>query len=547
MARLRHLHQAHEAAAGTGIPVDEVIEQSRCAPPASEGPEPPSESRIGRRTFLAAGAAVSTAAISATALPNEAAAASPAVTDASRRAGGSGPRVAIVGAGLAGLSCASSLWHRPHPIASTVYEANPGRVGGRCWSLRDYFDDGLIGEHGGAFINSDQHQIRRLAASLGLQEEVVHGGDLLTGEEVYYFDDGYYTLSEANADWASVGFPTFKRALHQSRHPDGLAALDAMSVPEWLDSTDIGTGSRLGRLMLANTVSENGGDPSDQSALDLIVLCAYNPRSSIVPLPGDDEKYHIIGGNDQIVSGLVSRLPVGTVQGGHELVAVRRRGREVVLTFDVAGTVTEESADLVVMALPFNVLRNVDLTRSGMSRTKRRVIDTMGMGTNAKVHVEVTRKTWPPLGFSGVAYDDMSSFDCAWDDSVPLGPDGAPAILLFFPGAEVGRTGLTGAAHGPAPAADVDWFLSDIEPIFPGTTAAYAGKAWEDHWALDPWVGGAYSYFRVGQAATYGTLTKAPDGPYHFAGEHTCTGNIGFLDGAVASGERAAREIVALA
>ncbi len=454
--------------------------------------------------------------------------------------------MAIVGAGLAGLSCAYSLWHRSSPIASTVYEANPDRVGGRCWSLRNFFDNGLIGEHGGAFINSDQHAIRLLAASLGLKEQIVHGGDLPTGEEVYFFDGAYYTLAEANADWASVGFPTFRRALRQSRTPDGKAALDALSVPEWLDSTEIGTGSRLGKLMMANTVSENGGDPSDQSALDLIVLSAFNPRDSIVPLPGDDEKYHIIGGNDQIVSGMVSRLPAGTVQQGHQLVAVGRRGRAVVLTFDVGGSTVEVVADLVVMALPFSVLRHVDLSHSKLTATKRDVIESFGMGTNAKVHVEVTRKTWPPLGFSGATYTDFTSFDVAWDDSVPLGPDGAPAILLFFPGADVGRTGLTGAAHGPAPAADVDWFLGDIEPIYPGTTAAYSGKAWEDHWALDPYVMGAYSYYRVGQAADFGRLARDVDGPFHVAGEHTAVANIGVLDGGVVTGQRAAGEIAAL-
>ena len=72
----------------------------------------------------------------------------------------------------------------------------------------------------------------------------------------------------------------------------GTARLDRMSVPEWLDSTEIGSGSRFGKLMMADTVTENGGDPDDQSALDLIVLLTGNPRSSLSPLPGDDERFH---------------------------------------------------------------------------------------------------------------------------------------------------------------------------------------------------------------------------------------------------------------
>jgi uncharacterized protein with NAD-binding domain and iron-sulfur cluster len=81
---------------------------------------------------------------------------------------GSAARIAIVGGGLAGLRCAHELWngYPSGPIAATVYEANPERAGGRCWTLRDFFADGLITEHGGAFIDSNHRAVRRLAANL---------------------------------------------------------------------------------------------------------------------------------------------------------------------------------------------------------------------------------------------------------------------------------------------------------------------------------------------------------------------------------------------
>jgi monoamine oxidase len=108
-----------------------------------------------------------------------------------------------------------------------------------------------------------------------------------------------------------------------------------------------------------------------------------------------------------------------------------------------------------------------------------------------------------------------------------------------------GRSGLTGDAHGAAPAADIAWFLRQIEPVYPGTTSAYTGRAYEDHWALDPGVMGAYSYYRVGQASTYGPLAAATEGRIHFAGEHTSLTDQGFLEDAVATGERAARQVLA--
>jgi monoamine oxidase len=536
VARARELFAAHAESERTGVPADELL-QARAA----ARPDAAREGLHTRRELLAAGACAAAGA---------ALAGRPAQALARALGRRSQPRIAIVGGGLAGLSCAHMLWTRhPHrPIAATVYEANPERAGGRCWTLRDHFSNGLISEHGGSFLNRDQHAVRGLVRRLGLQEEVVGGGDLPTGEEAYWIDGALYTYREANADWGSFGYRAFKAAARELLTPAGEQRLDALSVPEWLASTDIGASSRFGRLMLANAVTENGGDPADMSALDLIELTAGNPRSSLSPIPGDDETFHVIGGNDQIVERVISQLAPGAMQHGFELQALRANADgTATLSFQAAGAAKEVTADIVVLALPFSTLRDVDLSRSGLSAAKQRVVRTLGMGSNAKIHVELARKTWPGLGYSGAAYGDWDGFCCAWDDSVPLGPDASPALFLGFPGGHRGASGLTGAAHGTAPAADVDWFLGVIEPLYPGTTAAYTGRAYEDHWALDPWVKGAYSYYRVGQASTYNRIAAAGEGPYLFAGEHTSLANQGFLDGAVETGERAALRLLARA
>ena len=269
---------------------------------------------------------------------------------------------------------------------------------------------------------------------------MVNGGDLLRGDEVFFIDGRVYTYAEANADWHDTGFPAFRKAAHEMNTAAGTARLDRMSVPEWLDSTDIGAGSRLGKLLLADTVTENGGDPDDQSALDLIVLLTGNPRSSLYPLPGDDERYTIVGGNDQLVSRMIEALPEDAVRHDHALVAIRAHGDHTIgLVFDVAGKSVEKTADVVVLALPFSTLRHVDLERSGMSSTKRHVIGTMGMGTNAKIHLELSHKTWPALGYSGAIYEEWQHLACGWDDTVQLGPAASPALYLAFPGGRVGR------------------------------------------------------------------------------------------------------------
>ena len=88
-----------------------------------------------------------------------------------------------------------------------------------------------------------------------------------------------------------------------------------------------------------------------------------------------------------------------------------------------------------MLALPFSTLRQVSLSRSGLSPTKKHVINTMGMGSNAKVHLQLTHKTWPALGCSGAIYGDWNRLACAWDDCVQLGPAAAPPSSSPFPAA----------------------------------------------------------------------------------------------------------------
>ena len=513
------------------VPVDEVVGEAKAR---SAGRE------MTRRDFLVKGAVAG----SVLAVGSQ-------LVRPTRSEAAVGPRIAIVGAGLAGIRTADRIW-RGHggPLASTVYEAATSHIGGRCWSLRSYFSDGLIAEHGGAFINSDQWAIRKLVTGLGLQLEVVGGGDLPEGEEIYWFADAPYTVADATSDWLEVGRKVFRAAAHAAPYPqlyhrftrEGFR-LDHLSIPEWLDQVGIGTSSKFGRLLMADSVSEYGGDPQDQSSLNLISLLGLGRDLELVDY---DENYHVVGGNDQIVSRMVGRLPAGTVRQGHVLVALAERpGGDYRLTFDVDGKHKDVIADHVVLALPFSTLRDVDLSRANFSARKMHAIRTMGMGQNAKIHVEVARKTWPPLGYSGSSYTDWTGYCVAWDDSVQRGPHGAPAILLGYPGGRTGKDTLTGAAHGPAPDRDVRWFLDQIEPIFPGTKAVYTGRAYEDHWSEDPWHKGAYSYYRVGQYTSIAGIERVQQGHVYFAGEHTDFEQQGFLDGAVQSGNRAADEILA--
>jgi monoamine oxidase len=218
---MRELFAVHSEAERLGISVDDVHERRA--------------ERMTRGTFIRRAAVAGAGAATAGAWAPRAGTA--ATT----------PRIVIVGAGLAGLRAAHKLANGAHPLPAMVYEADTTHVGGRCWSLRGYFDKGLVAEHGGAFINHDQQAMRGLASSLGLELEVVNGGDLPKLDEIYWFDGKPYTYAEANADWGAIGFPAFRAALKQAPFPQlynsftaGGRQLDNTTIPDWLDQVGSG-------------------------------------------------------------------------------------------------------------------------------------------------------------------------------------------------------------------------------------------------------------------------------------------------------------------
>jgi monoamine oxidase len=88
-------------------------------------------------------------------------------------------------------------------------------------------------------------------------------------------------------------------------------------------------------------------------------------------------------------------------------------------------------------------------------------------------------------------------------------------------------------------------FLAQLEPVLPGITPHYNGKATIDFWAGYPWTKGSYSYWSVGQYTKFSGAEREASGNCHFAGEHTSIDFQGYLNGAVETGERAAGEILA--
>ncbi|WP_448809512.1 flavin monoamine oxidase family protein [Agromyces bauzanensis] len=524
-ARIGRILRAHAESERSGVPVADVLGRQDDAPVG-----------VTRRNALIAGGAIGAGAALAMAAPAHAATAKP----------GPAPRVLIVGAGLAGVRAAHWLW-RVKGIASTVYEGS-SRAGGRCYSLRDYFDGGIVVEHGGALINTDHNATRNLASSLGLSLDVVAGGSYRGWGDKYWIDGADYPYDDANDDWGVV-YQSFKAALASApycqtydNHTAAGVALDRLTVDEWLAANvPGGLSSRFAKLMQSNVMAEYGLEPHEQSALNLIYLLGWNAQNSLAPINGADEKYAVRGGNDLLVSRMLEELPTNTVRYGYKLIAVKRTSDGTVrLSFQVGNTTVDQTADRAILALPFTTLRECDLTQSGFSAIKLRTIDEVGLGANAKVHVQVSHRPWVEQGYGGAAYTNTSGFQCGWDDTAdyPL-PTG---VFNFFPSGDQVKA-WSGLPFGPASSTQVGGLLAQVEPIFPGMTAAYAGKAYRDFWWANPWSKGAYTCQRPGQYTELFGAGAVPEGNVHFAGEHTSVEYYGFLNGAVESGERAAKAV----
>ena len=240
------------------------------------------------------------------------------------------------------------------------------------------------------------------------------------------------------------------------------------------------------------------------------------------------------GGNDQIPARLADAL-AGQITTGKALTAISRRADGTYsLSFSSGPAVT---ADRVVMAIPFSILRGLSYSKAGFSPRKVTAIKEQGMGTNSKLHLQFSSRHWNGLGSNGETYAD-TGYQNTWE--VTRAQPGSQGILVNYTGGNIGNSFGTGT-----PTSRAQQFLGQIEPVLPGLSAKWNGRATVDYWAANPWTKGSYSYWKVGQYQKFVGAEREIEGACHFAGEHTSVDFQGYLNGAVETGQRAAAEVVA--
>ncbi len=126
------------------------------------------------------------------------------------------PRIAIVGAGIAGLNAALAL--QDAGLACDIYEA-ADRVGGRMHSDTTTWADGLVSEWCGEFIDGDHITMHELVARFSLETRTLDRGGAGRSRPLFYFGGHAYQSEDLAGDFQALapvlsqqyqeaGFPT---------------------------------------------------------------------------------------------------------------------------------------------------------------------------------------------------------------------------------------------------------------------------------------------------------------------------------------------------
>ncbi|RCW52087.1 flavin monoamine oxidase family protein [Paenibacillus prosopidis] len=456
------------------------------------------------------------------------------------------PRIVIVGAGLAGLTCAYRL--KQAGLIAKVYEASD-RVGGRCWTRRGDFEEGQIVERGGELIDTEHLEIRQLAEELGLTLDDLIEAEKKGTDPCYFFDNTPYSYEEATRDFQKI-FNILQRDLNAAPHPTTFNnftqrgfELDHMSIIDWInENVPGGIKSKFGQLLDVAYNIEFGAESSDQSSLNLIYLLGFSESRRPFRIFGSsDERFHIRGGNDQIPEILEKKLKKSQIIRNTALIAIKENSNgSYTLTFKNMLKVFNVIADKVVLTLPFSILRtSVDFSKAGFRSLKITAIEELGMGANTKLHAQFTGRHWNDLGCNGETFSDRG-YQNTYE--VSRAQPGKAGILVDYTGGEI----ATGFNRG-TPTERTEIFLTQLEPVLPGISGKWNGRSTRDYWPGNPFTKGSYSFWKVGQYTKFAGIEGEREGRMgncYFAGEHTSVDWQGFLNGGVESGERAASEII---
>jgi monoamine oxidase len=392
-------------------------------------------------------------------------------------------RAAVVGAGFAGLVAADELQRGGAEVV--VLEARD-RVGGRVWSRQ--LDNGAVVEMGAEFLLPGNTAIRELAGRLGLG----------------FWDKGMrYGRREPRG-----GIGVTPQELDDAVRAAGRALATAppeLSARRFLEELEAAPGAREALLARVEISSANSADTV--AARDIGGIAHID----------DDPAPSIAGGNQGIALRLAEGLDVRLGS------PVERIAWDGGVRIGAAGA--ELEADVCVVAVPATVLGAIAF-EPALPAELADAFASVRYGDATKLFVPL-RATAPPSAVMAVT-------ERYWTWTATGAGDDVQPVVSAFAGSPAALERLDVAA-GP------ERWLASLETLRPDLDLD-TGGALLSTWADDPWAGAAYSTAPPPELAELG---RRPVGPLAFAGEHLGGAFAALMEGAIRSGQAAARALLA--
>jgi monoamine oxidase len=402
-------------------------------------------------------------------------------------------RVVVIGAGFAGLMAA---WRLTQGGCEVVVLEARDRVGGRVWSQELIpGDPRTVIERGAEFVLDGYDVLRGVLGEVGLEladtgmsyyEREPRGGGPVSAQQV-----------ADCASWVAAAAATAPPGSSLAAVAEGWAGPPA-ALAAYLSRIETTDGTGAGLLAAA-------------AARDATAGFARRPS------------WRVAGGNQRVARELAGRLGPA-VWLGSPVTAVEHDDQGVRVS-TASGAVAGEAA---IVAVPMAVLRRLPISPP-VPAGQRAAWERSGLAHNAKLHMPLSRPA------AATAVQSVPGRFWAWTAADATGQ--VQPVLHAFAGTEQGLATL-GVAHGPAAWAAV---AAALVPELDTNPAGALLTTWND----DPWAGESYSADIVTTLPGDPGILAAPSGRVHFAGEHTAGDAAGLMEGALRSGERAAREILA--
>ena len=441
----------------------------------------------------------------------------------------------VVGAGLAGLAAAREAVAAGSSVL--VVEARD-RVGGRV--LNEDIGGGNVVEVGGQWIGPTQDRLAALARELGVETFPTWG----KGENLIEYAGALRRFTGTIPRINPLVLLEVERAQRRlnrlaSRVPleapwetPGARRLDGQTAATWMRRN---LPSKPGRMLLELGIEAVwAAQPEDISLLHvLFYIHSAGSLELLFDTEGGAQQDRFVGGSQLVPLRMASALGAERVVLGAPVRAMRYDGNEGVAL--EAGGVSVRARRAIVAIAP--TLAGRIAYDPPLPGFRDQLTQRMPLGTVAKCMAVYDEPFWRHEGLSGQGMSDTGPVKLTFDNSPP---GGAPGVLLGF------LEGRRARELGRVPPEQRREAVIDCFARLYGPRAAKPDAYVERLWAEEEWTRGCYGcHMPPGAWTSYGPALREPIGPLHWAGAEYATVWNGYMDGAVRSGESAAREALA--